>query len=206
MSGFFGRLAGRYTNEIKRSSGALVGIVTGMLCDGKLSDEEIHFLNSWLDNHEAIRSQWPGDAIYDRVRAVLADGTITSAERDHLVTTLQQLVGGRLELAHATSSTELALDDVREVVFQGHHFCLTGDFVYAPRSVCIEHTTRQGGIISNGVTKKVRYLVVGGLGSPEWKHGSYGTKIEKAVQYRRDGLGTLIVHEDVWARSMRLGT
>jgi hypothetical protein len=30
--------------------------------------------------------------------------------------------------------------------------------------------------------------VIGDLASREWKHGSFGTKIEKAQKYKRDGL------------------
>jgi hypothetical protein len=52
------------------------------------------------------------------------------------------------------------------------------------------------------LNKKLTYLIVGGLGSPEWKHGSFGTKIEKAMQYKRQGLGIMIVHEDNWAQSL----
>lgn len=43
------------------------------------------------------------------------------------------------------------------------------------------------------MTKKLDYLVVGGLGSLEWKHGSFGTKIEKAMQHKRAGVPLFIV-------------
>ncbi len=55
--------------------------------------------------------------------------------------------------------------------------------------------TGRGGRISN-VTKSLDYLVVGGMGSAEWKHGSYGLKIEKAVTYREAGVPLRIVHEE----------
>lgn len=41
------------------------------------------------------------------------------------------------------------------------------------------------------------------MGSPEWKYGSFGTKIEKAVSYRDGGLPLRIVHEDTWANPQR---
>ena len=32
-------------------------------------------------------------------------------------------------------------------------FCLTGDFVYAPRSVCEREIEARGGVVGKGVTK-----------------------------------------------------
>jgi NAD-dependent DNA ligase len=203
MTNFFARRGIAYVNEMKRSLGALVGIAQGILCDGKLVDEEISFLNAWLTENVAIAAEWPGDVIHQRVRAAIADGVITDAERAHLVETLQQLIGGALEdLAASTHVTSLAFDDIPRVEFSGARFCLTGEFVFGPREKCTTTTEQHGGIVSGSVTKKLRYLVVGGLGSPEWKHGSFGTKIEQAIHYRREGLPILIVHENRWVSSL----
>lgn len=203
MTNFFARRAAAYANEMKRSLGALLGIAQGLLSDKRLSDEEVRFLNDWLSANGVIAASWPGDVIHARVKTALADGVITETERAHLVDTLQKLIGGTLEeLAASTHVTQLAFDDVASVDFPGSVFCFTGDFVYGPRDVCMTASAKRGGIASNSVTKTLRYLVVGGLGSPEWKHGSFGTKIEKAIRYKRDGVGILIVHEDRWASSL----
>lgn len=203
MTNFFARQSAAYVNEMKSSLGTLLGIVTGLLADRRLVDIEIRFLNDWLGAHDAIAASWPGDVIHSRIKAVLADGIITESERDYLVKTLQQLIGGALEeLSTSTHVTQLAFDDVPRVEFPGSVFSLTGEFVYAPREICAAAIEKRGGIVIQYVTKKLRYLVVGGLGSPEWKHGSFGTKIEQAVRYKHDGLGILIVHEDRWAASL----
>lgn len=202
MSNFFVRQSVAYANDMKRSLGALVGIAQGLLCDGQLTNEEIHFLDAWLKQNEAIANSWPGDVIYARVRSTLADGVVTESERVHLVDTLMQLIGGSLdELAAQAHVTSLAFDDVDKIKFADARFCLTGEFVYAPREKCTAAIESRGGIVG-GVTKKLSYLVVGGLGSPEWKHGSFGTKIEKAMQYKREGMPILILHEDIWASSL----
>jgi NAD-dependent DNA ligase len=202
MSNYFARQAASYSNEMKRSLGALVGIAQGVLCDRRLVDEEVHFLNAWLEQNDAIAYQWPGDVIHKRIRGALEDGVITEAERVHLIETLQQLIGGSLEdLATSTHVTELAFDEVSNVTFSGQRFCFTGEFVFGPRDRCAALTEQRGGSVGS-VTKNLRYLIVGGLGSPEWKHGSFGTKIEKAVRYRGEGLPVLIVHEDRWASSL----
>lgn len=199
----FQQQAIRFNNELKRSCGALIGIIQGMLADGQLNDQEITFLHNWLEANDAASATFPGNALLPQIKAVLNDGAITEAERAHLSSVLQQIVGGRLEdLAESTHVTALPLDAVPIIDFAGKRFCLTGEFVFGPRNVCAAAIERRGGEVIPGITKKLSYLVVGGLGSQEWKHGSFGTKIEKALQYRADGIPLLVVHEDVWAGSL----
>jgi NAD-dependent DNA ligase len=203
VSNFFVRQSGALKNDINRSLGALLGIAQGMLCDGHLNDQEISFLQQWLTQNESIAAGWPGDVVHARVREALADGVITAEERTYLTETLQQLVGGSLEeIAEPTHVTEMAIDRTVMVSIPKATFCLTGDFVFAPRSHCELAIQKREGIVSGSVTKKLTYLVVGGLGSKEWKHGSFGTKVEKAFEYKRLGHPILVVHEDQWASAL----
>jgi NAD-dependent DNA ligase len=186
----------KYLNEQKRCLGALLGIAQGVICDRNLTDEEIRFLNEWLAQNEEICQKWPGNILRKRIKEVLADGVVTDDERAYLVGELQRLIGGDAQtLAAATHVTELAFDELTAVQFNGMTFCLTGDFVYGPRDRCSARIEKEGGEISQSVTKKLHYLVVGSLGSPEWKHGSFGTKIERAMKYKDSGHGISIVRE-----------
>lgn len=197
------RQAMSFNNELRRSCGALIGIIQGMLSDGHLNDREVAFLHDWLLANQTAADTFPGNALLPQIQAIVSDGTITDSERSHLSHVLQQIVGGTLQdLAESTHVCELALDAVPVVDFAGRRFCLTGEFVFGPREVCAAAIERRGGEVIPGITKKLNYLVVGGLGSQEWKHGSFGTKIEKALQYRADGVPLLLVHEDTWAGSL----
>ena len=40
------------------------------------------------------------------------------------------------------------------------------------------------------------YLVVGNLGSEQWYYGSYGRKIEKAIELQNQGKPISIIEED----------
>lgn len=203
MDNYFARQGAAYINELNRSLGALIGIAQGVLSDGVLNNDEIRFLNDWLRNNDAISTTWPGDVIYTRIKSVLADGSITEEERVHLIDILQKLIGGGLdELASNTHVTELAFDENVDIKYSGSIFCLTGEFVFAPRNICVKTIEERGGIVKKSVTKKLSYLVVGGLGSTEWKHGSFGTKIDKAIKYKREGISIHIIHEDVWAANL----
>lgn len=205
MINIYQRQAAAFRNEMRTSCAALVGIVQGMLADGILNDQEIAYLSVWLDDAQNVSLTWPGSVIHAQVRSALADGVITAEERSHLVETLQGLLGGKLdEVAEASFVTELPIDRAVDIDVEGKLFCFTGDFVFGPRRICEQAIEARGGLVSN-VTKKLNYLVVGGLGSPEWKHGSFGTKIEKAMQLKQAGVGIQVVHEDTWASSLRPG-
>lgn len=197
------RRAVAFTNELRRSCGALLGIIQGLLADQHINDQEIRFLQDWLEQNAAASNVWPGDVLLAQIQHVLQDGVITDDERAHLTGVLQDIVGGRLdELAESAHVSQLMFDQVQLVDFANRTLGLTGDFVFGPREICEDAITRRGGLIQKNITRGMHYLVVGGLGSPEWKHGSFGTKIEKAIAYKRDGAKLLIVHEDVWAASL----
>jgi NAD-dependent DNA ligase len=205
MTDFFVRQSAAFKNDMSRSLGALLGITQGLICDGNLNDREIHFLNDWLTANENIANSFPGDIVHARLKAVIADGVITDEERSYLTDTLQKLVGGSLdELAEPAHVTELAFDVVDTLAFQATRFCLTGNFVFAKKDVCHDAIERRGGLIADNVSKKLHYLVVGGLGSAEWKHGSFGTKVEAAMKLKREGAVLRIIREDHWANALSL--
>lgn len=203
MSNFFARQVLKYRNAINQSCAELVGIAEGLLCDGHLNDQEVVYLQRWLDQHEAIASEWPGDLLHARVQAALADGQVSDEERADLVGTLQKILGGRIDdLAAQPRVAALDFDEPNPLRVHGALLVLTGEFVFAPRERCIQEIAKLGGTVKGGVTKKTNYLLVGSLGSEEWKHGTFGTKIEKALRYREDGCGIQIVHEDHWVHTL----
>lgn len=202
MSNLFARQGAEYYNDLKRSSAALIGIAQGLICDNQLNDSEIGFLQKWLEANDVISTTFPGDVLYSRIKNAIADGVITNDERKYLIDTLQQLVGETLEeLADNTHISSLAIDNVSEISFRGKRFVLTGDFVFGSEEKCTEFTSCFGGEVRKSISKKIDYLVVGGLGSKQWKHGSFGTKIEHAMQLKSRGNSILIIHEDCWANS-----
>jgi NAD-dependent DNA ligase len=197
----YGRIIAADHNRLVQGCGSLLGIASGLLADRELNDAEIRFLSDWLQTNADIAAQWPGDVLCQRVREALADGIVTSAEREHLVETLTQICGGSLQASQGAVN-QLGFDEGVEIKFPQSAFCVTGDFVFGPRDRVGEEIVRRGGLLSKGVTKKLHYLVVGLRGSEEWKHGSFGTKIVKAVEYKRAGAPIFIVREDDWTRAL----
>ena len=202
MGNQFARRALTDQRLLKRSCESLLGISAGLLADGKLTDEEITFLDAWLAEHAEIENTWPGEVIAARIREVLKDGVITENERQYLKSTLEMLLGGTLQNTGATSglSTKLPLDDVGAIVIKDRIFCFTGEFLYGTRSACEKAVISRGGDTASNVRKDLDYLVIGALASNAWAHTSFGRKIEQAMVYKTKGCFLFIVTEEQWVQ------
>ena len=77
--------------------------------------------------------------------------------------------------------------------------CSLGSLRSGPRKECERQVHSLGGRCEESVTQQTNYLIVGTFGSRDWAHTSFGRKIEKAVAYRRSGMGLAIISEDHWA-------
>lgn len=189
--------------QLKQSLGELLGIARGLLADDELSDAEIMFLDSWLDERFEITSSFPGNVIHSRLKDVLEDDVITEEERSHLVSTLTMLIEDRLDdLAEQVDLTELWFDEVGLIDFHNTRFCLTGNFVYGPMKVCRTAIEKRGGIVSPSVGDNSNFLVVGALGLDEWRSGGLGAEIEAAMKLRAMGESVKIIPEDSWVTQL----
>jgi|GEM_PF-3954828 len=93
-------------------------------------------------------------------------------------------------------AVQVTFDSVRQVKFAGSRFCLTGGFDGSQDDIKMAIESR-GGTVAGNVSKRLQYLVVGNAGSPEWKHGAFGTKIEKAMLIKEeDGAAISIISEE----------
>ena len=188
--------------ELKQSLNELQGLAHGLMADAELTDSEITYLDEWLDKRHAITTSFPGNVLHQRIKEVLADGVVTEEEREHLVSTLNSLIEGRLiDLAGEVDLSELWFDETGPIEFYNNSFCLTGNFVYGPINVCKSVIEYRGGEVLPMVESDLQYLVVGGLGVEEWRSGGLGTDIETALKLRRSGAPVKIIPEDrLWEK------
>jgi hypothetical protein len=81
----------------------------------------------------------------------------------------------------------------------GNVFIFTGKFGFGSRDACRKAiTTRGGRAPDQGVSRDVDFLVIGTKGSPAWKRGTYGNKIESALLSRREYGSPAIISEEHW--------
>jgi NAD-dependent DNA ligase len=114
------------------------------------------------------------------------------------------LIEDRLEdLAEQVDLTELWFDEVGLIRFDKARFCLTGNFVYGPKSVCQTAIERRGGKVMPSVSDEAQFLVVGALGVDEWRDGGLGAEIEAAMRLRAQGEPVKIIPEDCWVAHLK---
>ncbi|MCB1808999.1 MAG: hypothetical protein KDJ99_28755 [Candidatus Competibacteraceae bacterium] len=190
-----------------RNIDELIGLCKGILADGLVVQQEAEFLQRWLNANRDIADQWPANILYQRINHVLRDGHLDDQESHELLKTLLDITGGPSQDAHIElpMATTLPLDNPQpDLIFPDRSFCVTGRFAFGDRASVVKEITDRSGLISNGITKSVDYLLIGSVGSTDWIHTSYGRKIEKAVEYKNSQNPTLaIICEEHWVKFLQ---
>ncbi len=199
MGNLFAKRIATEKRVLKRSCESLLGICAGLMADGKLNDDEIRFLDTWLVENDGLSVTWPGEVVFACVQKIMADGHITEEERSYLQKKLSALLGGTLDGTGGTA-TRLPINEVKNIEFDDSSFCLTGDFLFGTRKACEKAIAERGGIVSPSVRIDLNYLVIGTMASHEWVHSTHGRKIEKAMDYQNKGYSLLIVSEEQWVQ------
>lgn len=90
------------------------------------------------------------------------------------------------------------------IQFSNSTFAFTGKFNLGTRKECQNAVSALRGVATDSpaINRNLDYLVIGTQGSPVYKRGSYGTKIEKAILSRREFGSPSIVSEDHWTQQM----
>lgn len=73
------------------------------------------------------------------------------------------------------------------ITYTDKSFCFTGKRAELLRKDAEREVRARGGLSQSGVNATLDYLVVGDIPSPGWSFGDYGSKIDKAMQYRAAG-------------------
>lgn len=79
----------------------------------------------------------------------------------------------------------------------GKTFCITGNSNIYEREELIYMIEAKGGIIKRNVVLTLDYLVVCEKGSTDFKFGSHGLKVDRAIQWNKDNKANIsIIRED----------
>ena len=191
----------------KRSVDQLVGLCAGVIADGVLNDQEVATLTAWIVQHGDIAHEWPCSVLYARLASALEDGMIDENERRDLLRIIVGISSGTLpaQLAPGAGSavSDLPFDNpVPAIAIPTRTFVLTGELAIGPRATVMQAIADRGGENHKSVQRATHYLVVGSLGSGDWRHSGFGNKIVKAVELRTKGTGIVIVPEKQFAEAL----
>lgn len=161
-------------------------------------------LESALAQNGVPSRRFPVDVIHDEIHEVLAAEGVAEEKKSHLIKVLKDLLAApERELLARAWVSDIDYDSTSDIDFPNRRFCLTGDFIHGPRRRCEAEIRERGGLIAASVSQRVDFLVVGSLGSVEWKRGNFGAKIERAMYYKSQKLPMKILREPVWRAALK---
>lgn len=183
----------------------LQGVCHGILSDGTVSDEEVFELEKWLSDNQHLETYYPYDEISGLIKEVLHDGKIDEDERNLLKRYFNEFASlTDIELQKQINDEVKDVkiggicSNVSSIHFSDNQFCFTGTSVRGSRSEISRLIEEYGGKFVNSVSKSTNYLIVGDNGNPCWAYACYGRKVEKAINYRKEGAPIVIVHENAF--------
>lgn len=191
---------------ITKSLNTLLGIISGLVCDGDLNDSEISYLRTWCSEHEFLAKVYPANIVYRRIHEVLMHGKISDEDRNHFTEELQNISGNDFSNTGSALPEHIAsiFDDDPFVVIENNTFVFTGQFLFGTRIACEKAITDRHGFVKSYVTNDTNFLVVGSLSSPDWITANFGRKIQKAAEMSNSGDYEIsIIREVDWVLSLK---
>ena len=182
----------------------MLRLVKSVILDGKVTDEEAHYLARWIEANPAAVNSWPGSALARRLTQIFEDGRVDADERQDLLFFLQDLAGRHhRDEGMIAVEMKLPLDSpAPPLSFAGTEFVFLGHFVWGTRPACEEMVRARGGTCAHEITPATGIVVIGQLGCDDWTHSPWGTSIQQAIEQRARGGAPAIVDEEHWTQSL----
>lgn len=163
----------------------LKDVLSAITCDNILVEQEITFLQNWLDENKELEGNYPYDKIFATISNALTDGIIEQHELDSMLVLFKQISDPVGSLCNNCSSFDI----------EGKNIELSGEFDRGDRKSLELELVSCGAICKNSVTNTTHYLIVGGQGSSMWCAGNYGTKVKRALELQASGISIEIIRE-----------
>jgi len=178
----------------------LVGLAKGIAADGKVTHDEVEFLEKWLCAHLSITDNDAVRKLYQRVHDILSDGIVDDDEKQELFDTLSRLSARDFAEPSTFSLTALPLSEPPpDLTFDGKQYAFTGMFDFGKRKACEAAVEKRGAGVGP-ISAKTDFLVIGAYATDKWKQSSFGAKIMKACNIRDEGFPISIVSEKHWLK------
>lgn len=187
-----------YYCAITSATQTLTGILSGITADGEINEEEIDFLNHWLDEHLFLRKTW----LFDEIYRVTKEIVFTRHLSPNLLSEIQKITNMVASDLGETDNSKL-IENIKldtehsEIVIEGKSFCITGNSLYNTRREIVEMIESNGGVAMTAVSSKTNYLLICDEKNSCWAFASYGRKVEKALQLQSSGKSNIEILYEV---------
>jgi NAD-dependent DNA ligase len=190
--------------RVEQGLAEMVGLVRGIIADGRVSEDEAHRLSEWARENPEVATRYPANLLARRLERIFQDGRVDGRERKRLASMLTQLadnpsgLGGGYSLATDLPITQPAPD----VTFEGQTFVFGGEMAYGPLHACEREVLDRGGVAERTVNRRTDYVVIGMLASHDWAQSSFGGLLDHVVQYRSRGVPIAVITEEHWTSAL----
>lgn len=197
----YGALAPQCVEDLTNE---LLGFVSGISADDKVTIDELYGLADWLNNHPDALEHWPANVLANKITSILEDGIVEDSELEDLTETCKMIAGQQfLETgAAAGMATEFCATQLDFLPSSISTICFTGKFLQKTRAQLKAQAESLGIRPTKDVTQSLDLLVIGSLANPNWRFTSHGRKIEKALINKKKGVNTQIITENNWNQLM----
>ena len=190
--------------RVEQGLAEMVGLVRGIIADGRVSEDEAHRLSEWARENPEVATRYPANLLSRRLERIFQDGRVDGQERKRLASMLTQLAdnptgfGGGYPLA-----TDLPITQPQpDIVFEGQTFVFGGEMAYGPLHACEREVLDRGGLAERTVNRRTDFVVIGALGAHDWAQESFGGLLDHVVQYRARGVPIAVITEEHWTNSL----
>ena len=138
-----------------------------------------------ISNKRAYRAFEDCEATSKMFQAMMRDGIDAFVRKSYAYTSVEEY-----RPVEQKEDIDVRIEEQRLVSLSGLHIVLTGDFEYGSKEDVAAVLEEHGAQITNSVSRKTDYLIVGSRGSERWKYGNGGSKMKQAAE-----LGTKVIGE-----------
>lgn len=168
----------------------LIYLLGDVSADGVIEENEVLSLQIWLAQNEEFCNEYPLNRVSEVIRKALEDDVLEQSELDEMLKIFLEMIQPKYESKLTLENTEAAV-------------CLDGEFKHASKREVTEELEKHGFEIKRQMSGKVKYLIVGDLGSYEWGYDGFGQKILKAMELQSKGKDVKIVKEKVFFHALK---
>ncbi len=197
-------------DDLKEEMLLLHGFIQGVGAAKRINSKELKSLKRWIIFHESVIDKWPFSELYNHLERILDDGVVTIDEQNELLNFInsfsdkkslqgvydESVFVNRWMETDAPSLETISgiIDNNCKITVDGKLICITG-VMKVKRGTVIVIIIERGGIHKKNVTHDLDFLVIGQFSNPCWKYTTYGGKIEKAMEYKKQGSKINIISE-----------
>jgi hypothetical protein len=179
-----------------------LGLISGIVADDKINPEEFAYLHEWLNKHIDLVDDATVRNVATRMVEFSALKQATPSDEEALLAYLKQTAGIRFLETGAADAHPMdhIADSIESMNHERAAICFAGVFNTGTRKEVEAIAIKLGATPRKDPSKSIHYVVIGSQVSPDWKHTSFGRKIQKAVELRGGGHPLIILTEQEWIK------